>query len=199
MPTRLAFDRLNNGIEGIAVSGNAGSEVLYVVIQRAWPDSAGGAIDKANTKIGRYEVATGQWTFVHYPLEEECNGGKIGLSELTALPNGNFAVNERDKGWEPSTGPIAELKSIFGIDLASSQFRTYDNPQGLVTIEKEQLMNLKSKMKQHSIWTAEKLEGLTVTVDGIIFAVTDNDGLYDATGETLFFRLTKLEKLRLKN
>ncbi len=41
----------------------------------------------------------------------------------------------------------------------------------------------------NSIWTPEKLEGLAVTASGRVFVATDNDGLDDATGETLFLDL----------
>jgi hypothetical protein len=186
LPAGLVAQRRKNGIEGIAVTGKSGAEVVYVAIQRAWPDSAGGDIDKVNTKIGRYEVESDSWSFVHYPLEPEGEGGWIGLSELTLLPNGTFAVIERDKGWGATTGFNAELKAIFGIDLANAEFRAYDDPQGLVTIGKTLLRDLLPAMEAASIWTAEKLEGFTVAADGQLYSVTDNDGLDDATGETLF-------------
>jgi hypothetical protein len=38
----------------------------------------------------------------------------------------------------------------------------------------------------------DKVEGLTIGGDGRTYAVTDNDALDDATGETLFLRLGKL-------
>ncbi len=38
-------------------------------------------------------------------------------------------------------------------------------------------------------WTQEKLEGLTVGGDGTVWAITDNDGLADATGETVLLSL----------
>ncbi len=38
-------------------------------------------------------------------------------------------------------------------------------------------------------WTLEKVEGLTISADGQVYVVTDNDGMDNATGETLFFRL----------
>lgn len=38
-------------------------------------------------------------------------------------------------------------------------------------------------------WTQGKLEGFTIAADGRAYAVTDNDGLKDATGETVFLRL----------
>ena len=41
-------------------------------------------------------------------------------------------------------------------------------------------------------WTQEKLEGFTVGADGQAYAVTDNDAIDDATGETVFLRLGRL-------
>jgi hypothetical protein len=187
LPAGMVDMRRGNGIEGIAVTGDAGTEMVHVAIQRAWPDE--GDTDMVNTKIGRYDVAAGTWGFVHYPLEPEGAGDWIGLSELTLRTDGSFAVIERDKGWGPSTGPIAELKSIYTVDLASAEFRAYDDPAGLVTISKTLLADLLPTMESISIWTAEKLEGLALAADGQYYAITDNDGVDGATGETLFLRL----------
>ena len=192
MPATLTVDRRGNGFEGIAVTGDAGSEIVYVAIQRAWPNALGGDVDEVNTKIGRYDTATGEWGFVHYPLEPEGNGDWIGLSELTLLPSGKFAVIERDKGWGPTTGFNAELKSIFEVDLASATFRAFDDPAGLETITKSELLDVLPLLSRSSIWTAEKLEGLAVTSDGLAYAVTDNDGVDDAPGETVFLRLGRV-------
>ena len=38
-------------------------------------------------------------------------------------------------------------------------------------------------------WISDKAEGFAVTADGRIFAVTDNDGVSDASGETLLLQL----------
>ncbi|RPH97346.1 MAG: esterase-like activity of phytase family protein, partial [Lysobacterales bacterium] len=175
LPNDLVDQRRANGIEGVAVTGAAGSEVVYVAIQRAWPNE--GDTDEVNTKIGRYEVATGEWTFVHYPLQPEGAGDWIGLSELTLLPDGSFAVVERDKGWGPTTGFNAELKAVYGVELATADFLPYQNGVangGLVTLSKTLLRDLLPDMAAVSIWTAEKLEGLPVG---------------EATGETLFLGL----------
>ena len=187
LPAGMVDMRRSNGIEGIAVTGDAEAETVYVAIQRAWPDE--GDSDEVNTKIGRLDVASGAWDFVHYPLEAEGEGDWIGLSDLTLLPNGEFAVIERDKGWGPTTGFNAELKAVFGIDLAAAEFRAYDDPQGLVTIDKTLLRDMLPDIEAISVWTAEKLEGLAVSADGQVYAVTDNDGVDGATGETLFMRL----------
>jgi len=190
LPADMVDQRRGNGIEGIAVTGDAGEEIVYVAIQRAWPNE--GDTDKVNTKIGRYDVATDEWTFVHYQLEAEGNGGWIGLSELTLLPNGNFAVVERDKGWGTSTAPVAELKAIYGIDLTSAEFKPYG--ETLVTVEKTLLRDVLPDLEKVSIWTAEKLEGMAVTSEGKLYIVTDNDGVDDATGETIFQELGDWEQ-----
>ncbi|MEA3548753.1 MAG: esterase-like activity of phytase family protein [Thermodesulfobacteriota bacterium] len=191
LPPELANNAIKNGFEGIAVTGFTGEEIIYVAIQRAWPDA--GDTDKKNTRIGRYDVAADLWSFVHYPLEQEGNGGWIGLSELTLLPNGDFAVIERDKGWGSSTGLNAELKSIYTIDLAEAEF--YSATEELTTIEKTLLVDLLPEMDKRSIWTAEKLEGFAVAADGKTYCITDNDGLDDAPGETIFFSPGDIEDL----
>ncbi len=186
LPAGLVDQRRSNGIEGIAVTGEKGSEVVYVAIQRAWPDE--GDKDGVETKIGRYSVAEG-WGFVHYPLEAVDGGDWIGLSELTLLPDGSFAVIERDKGWGPTTGFNAELKALFGVDLAAAEFRAYDDLAGLTTVTKKLLRDVLPDLAANSVWTAEKLEGVAVTADGNVYVVTDDDGIDDATGETIFLGL----------
>lgn len=190
LPADMTDNRRSNGIEGIAVTGTPGAEVIYVAIQRAWPGE--GDTDKVNTRIGRYEVATGEWRFVHYPLQPQAGGDWIGLSEITLLPDGSFAVIERDKGWGPSTGFNAELKAIYKINLEGADFRAHTDPRGLVTVNKRLLIDVLPALSRNSIWTAEKLEGFAVARDRSMYAVTDNDGLDDAPGETVFLRLGKL-------
>lgn len=193
LPAVLAANARTNGFEGIAVTGAAGEELVYVAIQRAWP--ATGDTDGLHTRIGRYDVAAGAWTFVYYPLEPVGNGDWIGLSELTVLPDGTFAVIERDKGWGPSTGFVAELKALFAVDLAAADFRALDDPAGLVTVAKRLLRNLEPLIARRSIFTTEKLEGLAVSAAGRVYAVTDNDGVDDSPGETVLLRLGRVERL----
>jgi hypothetical protein len=84
---------------------------------------------------------------------------------------------------------VAELKAVYGVDLASAEFRAYNDPAGLVTIGKTLLRDLLPDLAAVSIFIAEKLEGLAVAADGTVYAVTDNDGVDEATGETLFINL----------
>jgi len=188
-PDDMTDNRRGNGFEGIAVTGTAGNEVVYAVIQRAWPNE--GDTDEVNTKIGRLDPSTGDWDFVHYPLEPEGKGDWIGLSALTQLPNGKFAVIERDKGWGPTTGFIAEIKRIYQVDLDAATFHPYSEPQAppLELLSKTLVRDVLPDLQATSIWTAEKLEGLTVDANGDVFVLVDNDGVDDATGETLFLNL----------
>ncbi len=84
LPDSLVANATSSGIEGVAVTGTAanGDEVVWIVMQREWADDPAGKV-----KIGRYDVATGTWTFAHYPLDavESPAGGWVGLSEITAL------------------------------------------------------------------------------------------------------------------
>jgi len=185
LPAFLEDNARKNGFEGIAVTGRPGKETVYVAIQRAWPDA--GDTDKVQTKIGRYDVASAEWTFVYYPLESEGNGGWIGLSELTHICGNWFAVIERDKGWGPTTGLNAELKSVYLVRLGKHDFKPYTHT--LKTIRKFEWADLQPALDAASIWGSEKLEGLAVTKKGRVYVVTDNDGVDDATGETVFLRI----------
>lgn len=185
LPAFLEDNARKNGFEGIAVTGHPGNEIVYVAIQRAWPDA--GDTDKVHTKIGRYDVASAEWTFVYYPLESEGNGGWIGLSELTHIGGNWFAVIERDKGWGPTTGLNAELKSIYAVNLGSADFKPYT--ETLETVSKTELADLQPALDASSIWGSEKLEGLAITKNGRVYVVTDNDGVDEATGETVFLRI----------
>jgi len=136
-------------------------------------------------KIGRYEVATGAWTFVQYALDVMTlpNGAVIGLSEITPLPNGTFAIIERDG----LAGTQAVQKKIYGVDLATADFQPFGSP--LTTVSKTLLADVLDELQSNTIYTPDKLEGLAVAADGEVYMVTDNDGLDSALGQTLFIGL----------
>ncbi len=56
-------------------------------------------------------------------------------------------------------------------------------------MDKTLALDLLPELQAQSVWTPDKLEGLAVTEDGETYAVTDNDGLDEAIGQTLFLRL----------
>jgi hypothetical protein len=186
LPAALVANETSSGFEGIAVTGTqaGGDEVVWVVIQREWADDPTGFV-----KIGRFEVASGTWSFAHYPLDppESPNGGWVGLSELTLLPDGTFAVVERDN----QIALDARIKRIYGVDLSSVAFAPYGDP--LPVVSKTLLRDVLDDLDHRSISVPDKLEGVAVTADEHVFLATDNDGVDENYGETLFFDLGSVE------
>ncbi len=180
LPTGLAAGSTSSGFEGVSVTFEKGKEVVHVVVQREWADDTAGFV-----KIGRYEVAKDKWTFALYPLDavESPAGGWIGLSEITPLPNGNFAIVERDN----QIGPQASVKRIYEVDLKSTKFMKWN--QRLRVVEKTLLADVLDELDAASISIPDKLEGTAVSADGRLFMATDNDGVDENFGETVFVEL----------
>ncbi|NBC48752.1 MAG: alkaline phosphatase [Gammaproteobacteria bacterium] len=188
LPDGLVANATNSGLEGIAVTGDSTTELVYVVVQREWDDDPDGEV-----KIGRYDVGAAEWTFVRYPLDglesPAPEGAWVGLSEIALLPNGTFAIIERDN----LLGTDAQVKRIYRVDLASADFRPWDDPSGLATIDKTLLRDVLGVLETNSVWTPDKLEGLAISpVNGAAFIITDNDGLDDAIGQTVFVEIGAL-------
>ncbi|GAA1757601.1 esterase-like activity of phytase family protein [Agromyces humatus] len=180
------------GLEGVTATTDAsGAEVVYVAVQRPlWSDPAGAAepIDGDGvTRIGRYDVASGAWTWFGYQLEATSAAGDwLGLSEITAVDADTLAVIERDK----LNGPRAAIKRVSTVEVGGVTGVTgLGAPGGLPVLEKTVAIDVLPELQSIDGWTQEKLEGLTIGGDGQVYAVTDNDGLNDATGETVFLRL----------
>ena len=183
LPDDLVAGATSNGFEGIAVTGSAagGDETVWVAIQREWADDPAGLV-----KIGRFDVAAATWTFAHYPLDavESPAGGFVGLSELTLLPDGRLAVIERDN----QLGQDARIKRGYAIDPATVTFAPFGEP--LPVLDKVLLADLVPLLDAASISVPDKLEGLAVTSDQHAFIVTDNDGVDENYGETIFLEVT---------
>ena len=87
----------SQGFEGVAVSPDG--RYLLTAVQRPF---AGEPIvgTGIHTRIGRYDLTSGTWQFYFYPLETNVPPPAddwIGLSEITSLGRGWYAVVERDK------------------------------------------------------------------------------------------------------
>lgn len=181
-PELLAAGLTSSGFEGVAATGSGATEYVYAVIQRPWPSDPAGTV-----KIARYDAANGTWSFVSYALDSPVlpAGGFVGLSEITALPDGNFAIVERDN----QAGTNAQLKKVYGVDLATADFQPFVAGTPLPVVSKTLLADVLDEIDANSIWTPDKLEGLAVAADGDVFIVTDNDGLDAALGQTVFVNL----------
>lgn len=160
-----------NGLEGIAEVGTS----VWVAVQRAVAGDPAGI-----ARIGRYDTVTRQWSWLGYPLDTATTGW-VGLSELVAVDHDTFAVVERDN----QRGPAASIKRIYRFDVLPTW-------TGLPTVRKQLVRDLLPALRADNGWVQDKVEGLAVGGDGRTYAVTDNDGLDDATGETVFLRLGRL-------
>ncbi|MGD8854011.1 MAG: esterase-like activity of phytase family protein [Gammaproteobacteria bacterium] len=176
------------GFEGIASTGSEDSAVLYVAFQREWADDPDDRV-----RIGRYDVASGDWTFLYYPIEApvSANGGWVGLSELTYLGDDEFAVVERDN----QAGPDAVIKRIYKFSIAD--LTPLEDPAAGVTpsfpvVEKELIDDLMDDLQAPNGLVLEKIEGMAVLSDGTTLVVNDNDGVDDSNGETQLLRIDGL-------
>ncbi|SMB80188.1 Uncharacterized conserved protein [Pasteurella testudinis DSM 23072] len=163
LPPEVNGIQLRFGFEGVAVDQGK----VYVAFQRAWGK-------EQQPRIGIYDLTDKQWSFVFYPLENVAsqNGGWVGISDLTARGNGIFWVLERDD----QGGPDAAIKRIYQIDL--SVVNAGD------TVSKTLVRDLMDDLKAANGLVSEKIEGLTVSKNGRVFIVNDNDGVDDNSGET---------------
>jgi LPXTG-motif cell wall-anchored protein len=187
LPADIAAHVAKWGFEGVtAITDATGDEQVYVALQRPlWADPAEATttVDgEGVSRIGRYDVATGAWTWFGYQLEStDAAGDWIGVSEIVAVDDDTLAVIERDK----LNGPAAAVKRIYTVQIPGD-----DPAEGtLPVLEKTLALDVLPALRAGNGWTQEKLEGLTIGADGNVYAVTDNDGLKDATGETMFLSL----------
>lgn len=172
LPAEVGAGLGGNGLEGIAVTGSGRRERVFVALQRPLSSDPTGV-----ARIGRYDVASGTWSWYGYRLDA---GSGVGLSELVALGGTRFAVIERDN----RPGAFAQLKRIYTFDLRRT---TGSGP--LPVLAKTLARDLLPDLRADNGWVQEKVEGLAVGGDGRVYAVTDNDGVEDATGETVFLDL----------
>ncbi|WP_349362685.1 MAG: esterase-like activity of phytase family protein [Roseitalea porphyridii] len=174
-PAELLAVERRFGAEGVTMVG----DWLWVAIQREWADDEAGQV-----KLVAYNTDTGEWGAVRYPLEEK-GAGWVGLSEIVAHGDHVYIV-ERDN----QIGAAAKLKKIFRVPLSEME----PAPLGgdLPLVSKEEVRDLLPDMAAFGGYALDKVEGLAVDANGDFFAVTDNDGVDDSNGETLFMRLGQL-------
>mgnify|MGYP000660490616 CR=1 FL=1 len=173
-PELLAVEK-RFGSEGVTKIG----DTLWIAIQREWTDDEPGHV-----KLLSYTPSTKEWGAVRYPLEPK-GAGWVGLSEITA--NGDYVyIVERDN----QIGAAAKLKKLFRVPVADLK----PAPLGgdLPVVSKEEVHDFIPDLKSTGGYVVDKIEGFAIDTEGNAFAVTDNDGIDDSNGETLFLRLGKM-------
>ena len=193
---------LGSGFEGLAVLPAAkGAErgyKLLVAQQRGWDyttpecealDDDDGGFNASNepnrSRIWIYDTVAQSWSYVGWELAPKpANAAWVGLSEITAAPDGSYIVLERDN----RTGNFAEIKT-----LARLLPEAWED--GLVSADEKRVYDFKPALEATNGWITDKPEGVAILDDGRAFVVTDNDGVDDWNGETWFLELGEIRKL----
>jgi len=186
LPDALIEQAERFSFEGVTEFEMNGQPMVAVAVQREWKDDP-----KGHVKLALYNPADTSWGFVHYPLDAPASpaGGWVGLSEIVSLGESRFAILERDnKG-----GEDAAIKQITVISLDGVTPAAYG--ETLPVLEKRMAMDILPHMAASKGWILDKPEGLTITADGRLILITDNDGVDDAPGETQLIDLGPATRL----
>lgn len=174
LPADVAAGLGGQGLEGVAADDNT----VWVAVQREVKSDPKGVV-----RIGRYTPADGKWEWFGYQLDgTDVDGDWIGLSEI-AVHDGALLLLERDK----LNGPDARVKAIYRVDIPADGVFTAAEPPKV--LPKKLARDLLPDLQATNGFAQEKVEGFAVAGNGKLYVVTDNDGLDDANGETVFLDL----------
>ena len=179
-PAALLASEIKSGTEGITAIGGGDEMTLWIAIQREWKDD-----EKGFVKLVSYQPATGEWGAVRYKLEAAPEGGWVGLSEITAHGDHVYLV-ERDN----QIGGKAALKAIYRVPV--SELVPAELGGELPVVSKELVRDLVPDLKAGNGYVVDKVESLAIDAAGNGFVITDNDGVDDSSGETLFWSVGAL-------
>jgi alkaline phosphatase len=174
-PAELLPSEIRFGAEGVTLIG----DTLWVAIQREWKDDPEGQV-----KLLAYNTKSKEWGAVRYPLDAKGEGW-IGLSEITRAGD-HVLIVERDN----QIGAAAKMKKLYRVPV--SQLVPGKIGETLPVVTKELVTDFMPALTAFGGYVQEKVEGFAIDAAGDAFAVTDNDGVDNANGETLFLRLGRL-------
>lgn len=174
LPPELLAHEVRFGFEGITKVG----DVLWLAVQREWGDDPKGMV-----KLVSYNLADQTWGAVHYPLDAPGEGAWMGLSEITLHGDWVYIV-ERDN----QIADRAATKKLYRVAL--SQLAPAPLGGTLPVVTKELVRDLVPDLKAATNgYVVDKVEGFAVDAAGTGWVVTDNDGVDDSSGETLFWSI----------
>lgn len=163
--------------EGITRIG----DTLWIAIQREWEDDPKGMV-----KLLSYNTTTQEWGAVHYPLETPANNkGWVGLSEITAYGDSVYII-ERDN----QIADNAKIKRLYRVNKNQLNSTAIGSKHPVVS--KELVHDFIPNLKALNGFVVDKIEGFAIDKKGNGYAVTDNDGVDDSSGETYFFSIGKM-------
>ena len=174
LPAELLAGEKRFGFEGIAVDGTGDDTVLWMAVQREWKDDPKGFV-----KLVSYKPSSKEWGAVRYPLNA-VGEGWIGLSEI-AIHEGQVYILERDN----QIGDAAKVKKLYRVALADLKPASLGGE--LPVVKKQEAHDFLPDLKALNGYVVDKIEGFAFDASGKPYAVTDNDGVDDSSGETLFF------------
>lgn len=175
LPDDIAAGLGGQGLEGVAVDGDS----VWVAVQRELKTDPKGVV-----RLGRYTPDGDKWEWFGYQLDTtDVEGDWIGLSEI-AVHDGNLLVLERDK----LNGPDARVKAIYRVAIPDGGGVTSGSEPPKI-LPKTLARDLLPDLQATNGFVQEKVEGFAVAGNQKLYVVTDNDGLDDANGETVFLDL----------
>ncbi|MFN3642009.1 MAG: esterase-like activity of phytase family protein [Gemmobacter sp.] len=177
LPPELLNYETRFGFEGISVLG----DVLWLAVQREWKDDPKGMV-----KLVAYDTKAKTWGAVHYPLDAPPADGWMGLSEITIRGDWAYVI-ERDN----QIGAEAQTKRLYRVPVAQLAAAPLGGTLPVVT--KELVRDFIPDLQALNGYVQDKVEGFAIDAAGAAFVVTDNDGVQDASGETLFWSIGTVE------
>jgi len=177
LPEALLDSEIRFGFEGIAMADGK----LWMAVQREWQDDPKGMV-----KLVSYDPAEQVWGAVHYPLDAPVEGAWMGLSELTVKGDWAYVI-ERDN----QIADKAATKKLYRVKLADLKPAELGGTLPVVT--KELVHDFLPDLAVTHGYAVDKIEGFAIDAAGAGWVVTDNDGVDDSSGETLFWTIGKVE------
>lgn len=183
LPAELLGKDGRFGYEGITTLGEGDDLTLVLAVQREWADDA-----KGEVKLLAYKPKAKEWSAARYPLEK-AEKGWVGLSEITAWKDRLYIV-ERDN----LIGADARLKAVYAVALDDFKPTRLGGELSLVTktLVRDLVPDLKAATNGYVV---DKVEGFAIDASGDAYVATDNDGVDDSSGETLFLRLGSIDAI----
>ncbi len=159
------------GFEGITRVG----DTLWMAVQREWDDDPSNLV-----KLVAYNLESEEWGAVHYQKAKP-ETGWVGLSEIVA--HGDYVyVIERDNQHDHR----AVTKKIYRVPASKMVPASLEN-EALPIVTKDLVHDLLPDLTSTGGYVLDKVEGLAIMEDGTAWISTDNDGVDDHSGETMFF------------